>query len=734
MRQPRAALLPGTVPGIAARALTSLAAKGRTAMNRWAGRKMSAWGALAGMALLVVLAAAGPVRASASQAPAAQPEAVPVNAVMDASLAGVSQTASGQTAAAQPSASQTPASQTEAAKDTLPASLETALFRLPKGDPSGPVLAVLTLVSAPGWHAYAVGPAESGQSARASLTAGDVQAPALFPPGTPTPDLLEPDKNVLVYTGRTPIFVPLSEQGRSAASLTGEMRVFSCSETSCWPSTLAVALPLAGEDVAALPLAEAQPWWPLFLALRNAALASPLSACPEPSLLPGIRPSAASTAVDTAMDTGPAASSQAAPELTPRSFTPALEVSGLLKAAMLAFAAGFILNFMPCVLPVVSLKLSGLLAISGEAGRQERRRILREHNFFFALGIVVYFLLLSLILGAFGLAWGEMFQSPALAIVVAVVLFALSLSLFGVFHLPVVDLKISSGTRGHTRRGAFLTGMLTTLLATPCSGPFLGGVLAWTLLQPQLVIMIVFATIGLGMATPYGILAIWPRLVRFLPRPGVWMQGLERAMAFILAATCLYFLALLPPGRILPTLAAFWATAVGATLLGRMHLAQSALRGLFLGLVALVVTAGGLTFALTFAPPAEAEWVAYTPEAFAERLGNDNLVLDFTADWCPTCKLLERTVLTPPRVTQWGTRHKAVFMKVDLTRQTPPAMALLRALGSQSIPVAAFFPAGRDAQAPLVLRDLFTAGQFEQAMDEAFGGPARTAAPQSAGE
>lgn len=709
MRQPRAVPWPGTVPGIAAMAMTSLAETGRPAARTWASRRRPACAGLllAVLALLGLLAAPGRGQAAEdSPQVAAQATAPPV---VEAAAAP---------AAAPPASDQ----------EVLPASLETALFRLPKGDPSGPVLAVLTLVSAPGWHAYAVGPAESGQSARASLAAGDVPAPALFPPGTPTPDVLEPDKTVLVYSGRTPVFVPLSEQGRSAPALTGEVRVFSCSDTSCWPSTLAVALPLAGQTGAALPLAETQPWWPLFLALRNAALASPLTACPEPSLPPGLRAQGSPAAQADAQDSRP----PSAPELSPRSFTPALEVGSLLKAAMLAFVAGFILNFMPCVLPVVSLKLSGLLAISGEEGRQERRRILREHNFFFALGIVLYFLILSLVLGAFGLAWGEMFQSPALAIVVAVVLFALSLSLFGVFHLPVVDLKISSGTRGHTRRGAFLTGMLTTLLATPCSGPFLGGVLAWTLLQPQHVIMTVFAAIGLGMAAPYAILAIWPRLVRFLPRPGVWMQSLERAMAFILAATCLYFLALLPPGRILPTLAAFWTTALGATLLGRMHLAQNALRGMFLGLAALVLAGGGLAFALTYAPPADAEWVAYTPETFAERLGKDNLVLDFTADWCPTCKLLERTVLTPSRVAQWGTRHKAVFMKVDLSRQTPPAMALLRALGSQSIPVAAFFPAGPGAHAPLVLRDLFTAGQFEQAMDEAFGSPAKPPEPHPA--
>ena len=601
------------------------------------------------------------------------------------------------------------------------------LFRLPKGDPSGQVLAVLTLTSAPGWHAYAVGAAETGQSASASLRLGDAPATAFFPPGTPTPDPLDPDKNVLVYEGKTPIFVPIPEALQDRPALSGIVRVFSCSETSCWPSMLAVDAPLAGRNPADLPPAENTPWWPLFSALRNAALATPQSTCPEPARPPGLHrePAAAVTAAGPGEGQTPEI-----PELSPRPFTPALEVSNLLKAALLAFVAGLILNFMPCVLPVVSLKLSGLLALSGEEGRLERRRILREHNFFFALGIVLYFLCLSVILGAFGLAWGEMFQSAALAIVATVVLFALGLSLFGVFHLPVVDLRITSGGRGHTRRGAFLTGMLTTLLATPCSGPFLGGVLAWTLLQPLPVVMTVFAAIGLGMASPYGVLAIWPRLVRFLPRPGAWMQTLEKGMAFLLVGTCLYFLAILPTNRILPTLAAIWATGLGAFIFGRgANLSHGPVRRLGSTLAALAVAGGGLAFALTYAPPAEGQWIAYTPEAFSERLGKDNLVLDFTADWCPTCKLLERTVLTPPRLTEWERRHKVVFMKVDLTRQTPPAMALLRALGSQSIPVAAFFPAGEAAKKPIVLRDLFTANQFEQALIEAFGPPAATALP-----
>lgn len=620
-----------------------------------------------------------------------------------ACLLGLAPTARSQATAAQPSPAQ--------AADDAPISLDTQLFTLPSGDPSGRLLAVLRLTPAPGWHAYSADSAEAGQPASASLSAGSARVPALFPPGSPRPDAFEPDKTVLVYDAPTAIFVPLSEAESGAAALTGQVKVFSCSNVSCWPSSLSVNIPLAGQPRDSLPEAAATPWWPQFLALRQAeAAVAPARAVPRDVAALAPTPTKAAPG-QPAEDAG----------FAPRFFSPSLEVSGLLKAASLAFLAGFILNFMPCVLPVVSLKLSGLLAICGEDGRQERLRMLREHNFFFALGIVVYFLFLSTLLGAFGLAWGEMFQSSSLILVTAVVLFALSLSLFGVFHLPVVDLKVPAAGRGHTRRGAFLTGVLATLLATPCSGPFLGGVLAWTLLQPLPVITTVFTAIGLGMAAPYGVLAIWPSLARFLPRPGSWMTGLERGMGFVLAATCIYFLVLLPHRRLPMALIALWATGLGAYIFGKgANLSQTTLKRLSLRGLALGVAGVGLVLALVHTPPADPKWVDYSPQAFQERLGKENIVLDFTADWCPTCKFLERTVLTPARLADWSKRHNAVFMKVDLTSRNPETMDLLRGLGSQSIPMVAFFPTGKAAATPLVLRDLYTTNQFNNALREAF--------------
>jgi len=604
-----------------------------------------------------------------------------------------------------------------------PVSLDVHLYKLPRNDPSGPLLAVLELKPAPGWHAYSADSVDAGRPAAADLTAGNAPVPALFPPGEPRPDAFEPDKTVLVYDRPTPIYVPLTAAESGAPALTGQVRIFSCSDVSCWPSSLAVHLPLAGQPSDSLPPAATAPWWPQFVALRQNGGAIPKAPAPvDPAPAASEAPTVAQTPPPVA--TPPAQAGAGGPDtpaFAPRFFAPVLEVTGLAKAAALAFLAGLVLNFMPCVLPVVSLKLSGLLALSGEDGPRERRRILREHNAFFALGIVVYFLILSAVLGVFGLAWGEMFQSPALAIIVAVVLFALSLSLFGVFHLPVVDLKVPAGGRGHTRRGAFLTGVLATLLATPCSGPFLGGVLAWTVLQPLPVIMTVFATIGLGMAAPYGLLAAWPQLVRFLPRPGSWMTGLERGMAFLLAATCIYFLLLVPPPRLPSALLAVWAAGLGAYIYGRgANLCQSTARRLTIRGVALTVAGAGLALALFHTPGTAPQWLPYTPEAFEYQLGKKNLVVDFTADWCPTCKFLERTVLTPPRLADWAKRHDTEFIRVDLTNQNPRAMDFLRRLGSVSIPVVAFFPAGAAAGTPLVIRDLYTASQFTQALNEAF--------------
>ena len=565
-------------------------------------------------------------------------------------------------------------------------------------------VAVLWLTPAPGYKTYGNDPGETGLPTRvqAMLTPQGVPLPVLYPPGKPARDIFEADKTVNVYAGPTPVFILLPDPLPEGFGVDARVTLLACSDSSCWPLSLENSF--SSREVPDPPRADSRPWWPLLESLVNSGSGVVQATTGEPEPAPGEAPEKWS--------------------FTPRSPHPALEVDNILKALPLALLAGFLLNLMPCVLPVACLKLSGLLATCREGDANcDRFAVIREHNIYFALGVVLYFTALALILGLAGLAWGQLFQQPGLILGAAVVLFSMGLSLFGVFHLPVVDLKFTAHHGRSPKAQALVTGLLATLLATPCSGPFLGGVLAWTLMQPVPVVMAVFVGIGVGMASPYLALALRPELVRFVPRPGDWMIHLEKIAGFVIMATVLYFLSILPSGLLLPALAALLATAVACHVWGAWtNLNQSALTRWSIRAAALALTVAACIWALSPAAPKDAGWAAFSPAAFDKALGKEYLLLDFTADWCPTCKALEKTVLTPDKLAALRERYGFTAIRVDLTREDPAAMALLRALGSASIPVAALFPKGDGAQSPVVLRDIFTAAQLERAMDEAFGG------------
>ncbi|WP_243368374.1 protein-disulfide reductase DsbD family protein [Fundidesulfovibrio soli] len=564
-------------------------------------------------------------------------------------------------------------------------------------------VAVLWLTPAPGYKTYGNDPGETGLPTRvqAVATPQGVPLPVLYPPGKSARDLFEPDKTVNVYAGPTPVFILLPEPLPEGYGVDARVTLLACSDSSCWPLSLENSF--SSREAPNPPRADSRPWWPLLESLVNSGGGVVQATTGEPEAAPGEAPEQWS--------------------FTPRSPHPALEVDSILKAIPLALLAGFLLNLMPCVLPVACLKLSGLLATCREGEQNcDRHAVIREHNIYFALGVVLYFTGLALILGLAGLAWGQLFQHPGLILGAAVVLFSMGLSLFGVFHLPVVDLKFASHHGRSPKAQALVTGLLATLLATPCSGPFLGGVLAWTLMQPVPVVMAVFIGIGVGMASPYLALALRPELVRFVPRPGDWMTRLEKIAGFVIMATVLYFLSILPAGLLLPALAALLATAVACHVWGAWtSLNQSALTRWSIRAVALAFAVAACVWALSPPAPKDAGWAAFSPAAFDKALGKEYLLLDFTADWCPTCKALEKTVLTPDKLASLRARYGFTAMRVDLTREDPAAMALLRALGSASIPVAALFPKGEGARSPVVLRDIFTASQLERAMGEAFG-------------
>jgi thiol:disulfide interchange protein DsbD len=404
--------------------------------------------------------------------------------------------------------------------------------------------------------------------------------------------------------------------------------------------------------------------------------------------------------------------------LQPQYFSPALEVERLGSALFLGLIAGILLNLMPCVLPVVSLKFSALMAVTAMTDKQAQAKAFRLYCLVFAAGVMAWFLVLAVLVGCAGLAWGEMFQNPFVITALALLLFLLGLSLFGVFSLPVFDLKVSSPSHPHWQ--AFAGGMLATLLATPCSGPMLGGVLGWALRQPLPVLTLCIVSVGIGMSLPYGVLAFFPRLVHLLPRPGNWTRRLEQLLGFFLMGSVAYLVSLLPAEWVPAFLMNMFAIAFAAWLWGQIgHLGASTLRRCIARVLAALIVALALWWG-KISLQTDVAWEPFDPVVFSEILGKDPLLVEFTADWCPSCKALEHTTLNETRMARLRERYKMRTIRVDMTRDAEIGKELLKSLGSGSIPVLALFPKGEASKKPLVLRDIITPSQLKEALSDMF--------------
>ncbi|SKA87328.1 thiol:disulfide interchange protein DsbD [Paucidesulfovibrio gracilis DSM 16080] len=586
-----------------------------------------------------------------------------------------------------------------------------ATYALSTADEStGPAhLIVLTLTPKDGWYAYAgdhPGPVGRPPQITAQTLPENTSLVPYLPPGQDKPDPFDSQRTMRVYPGSTPLFLPLPGGTDSVDRVQIRLRLSLCQDTKCRETVVNMVYPMEKLDGATLPQAQEQPWWPQYEAARQLGPQRPNQTTTMPVFAP-----------PTDQTASPIRESDATRwNLSPRSAAPTLEVGGLITALALGLLAGLILNFMPCVLPVVSLKLSGLLA-GGSLEETDKRRAFREHNIYFSLGVLSWFAFLAALLAATGMAWGEIFQSPLLVTILSAVVLALALSLFGVFTLPVVDLKLDTKT-SRPEAQAFFTGVLATLLATPCSGPFLGGVLGWALWRPVYEVMLVFLCVGLGMSLPYLTMALFPGLSRHFPRPGAWTGYVERGAGFFLLATVAYLVNILPEEALTGALVLLWCTALASWLWGLGGPAASRSKRLWVRLSALLLAVVAVAW-LAIPRPTTQSWVEFHPDDLQKRLGRELIVADFTADWCPTCKFLEQTVLVDQQLQRWAEEFNATFVRVDLTEDDPEAEALLRALNSRSIPLLAIFPQGEHANSPIVLRDIFTTRGIDAALKQA---------------
>ena len=403
----------------------------------------------------------------------------------------------------------------------------------------------------------------------------------------------------------------------------------------------------------------------------------------------------------------------------------------LLAVLGLALLGGLILNLMPCVLPVLSIKL---LSVVSHGGRD--RGAVRVSFLASAAGIVFSFLVLAgvaVALKAAGMAagWGIQFQQPLFLSAMALVVTLFALNLLGLFEIPLPawlgDLATAGGQgEAHGLAGHFATGAFATLLATPCTAPFLGTAVGFALAGGALDILLVFATLGLGLALPYLLVAALPGLATRLPRPGRWMVVLRRILGLFLAGTAVWLLSVLA-GQVGGTA----ALLVGALLvaLGLIFLLGRGWRGTAragavaaLALAAFVVPAG---FAATVAPPSTADdtgqWRAFD-QAEIDRLIADGKVVfvDVTADWCITCLYNKTGVMEQGEVAARLGNGAVVTMRRDWTRPSDEIAAYLAGFGRYGIPFNAVYGPGAPQGAPLP--EILTSDSVLEALDQAAGG------------
>lgn len=417
------------------------------------------------------------------------------------------------------------------------------------------------------------------------------------------------------------------------------------------------------------------------------------------------------------------------------------DTSGLLGNLFMAFIGGLILNVMPCVLPVLTLKLYSLVEQTDITAAEQRTA-----GTAYTGGILASFWLLAgsivALRSAFGIQvdWGFQFQYPPYVAALAAIVFAFGLSLFGVFEIPAFGAGAASEqTAKEGVLGYFMTGVFATLLATPCSAPFLGTAAAFAFGAPTWVLFAIFTMVGLGLAFPFLVIAFVPAAYRFLPKPGAWMEAFKELLGFSLIATTIWLVSVLMSqigtDRTVGYMAFLTVLAIGCWIFGRWGgVAASGTDQIRALAMALVVTlTGGWYFVdLAYADvencdtgevATDLSWDEDIPwQPFSEKrlaaLEGSPVFIDFTADWCVSCKVNEKTVLAARSVKNAMKDKGFVPLKADWTRPDPEITKWLHKYGRAGVPFYLVIPADPSAD-PIPLPEVITPSIVINALEEA---------------
>lgn len=573
--------------------------------------------------------------------------------------------------------------------------------------PGSTVNLVVTAEPAKGWHVYALAEQDPGGLGNkptlivltnsSGLTQGRTQADLKPVAGEPiTPDAPVPYYYTKPVTWTTPITIP-KDAKPGAYPVEGLIGYQTCSDSGCdrptatkFAATITVGSALGKSD-APLSFADAK-----YGEAAKEATKRPVQA------------------------------QQATVE-------PVERLASLPWIILLSLGGGFILNFMPCVLPVIGLKI---LSFAEQAGRS--RGQIFALNVWYSLGMISVFMVLaalasgaSLGLRQDNLGWGEQFSSTTFNVVMVSVVFVMALSFLGVWEIPIPGFVGSGAATEVAARsgaiGAFAKGVLTTVLATPCSGPLLGAVFGYTLNETPPVIFTIFGSIGLGMAAPYLLIGAFPSLIAWLPKPGAWMNTFKEAMGFLMLGTIVYFFSFMNRDYLVPTFALMVGLWAGCWWIGRTSLVETFGRKARAWTQGAAVAAAVGAFAFTYLVPHASliPWKSFSQAELAKLSGEGKtVVVDFTADWCPNCKYNLKFAIETKGVLQQLEKNNVVPLLADWTDGSAEIKRMLESLASNSIPVFAVFPAGQPDK-PIVLHGILTEQKVLDAIEQA--GPSKSA-------
>lgn len=596
-----------------------------------------------------------------------------------------------------------------------------------------PAILVVTATVESGYKTYSItqppgGPVQTKINFDASVqyTIGEFQAiekPKIHP---------EPVfGNLLVeeHTGSVSWYAPLSlEPGVVSDSLGIKGRVFAqaCNKTGCLPPKNHPFVARLGTSPVQLP--KVKPLDPAKLALATSN-PTPQNEVPAVNSTPEVVTESNDTPAGIVAHSAPPMGGEPRAsydigQLTPQSKDSSPSSLPLMIGA--AVLAGFILNFMPCVLPVIGLKLLSFL----EQGGKNPRRVLML-NVWYSLGILSVFwalagitIVLRLWFGqSFG--WGQQYSYDGFNIALISIVFVMALSFLGVWDIPIPGFAGSRNAQEMASRegalGAFIKGTITTLLATPCSGPFLGTAVGFALGSAPEITFTIFTFMGLGMAAPYLFIGFQPNLIRFLPKPGAWMDTFKQLMGFVLIGTVLWLLSPVDAHLLMPTLMLLAGLSAACWWIGRTPGYSERREKLKAwGQSAFFAAVVGW---LAFAMPQVTDPLSWRRFTMAQFIGdvnaNKTVLVEFTAEWCATCKILKAANLDQSKTKAVVTNNNVVVYEVDIDRISAEEREFFTKMQpSGGVPLVAVFPAGKK-YTPFSFGNGYTQSQILEALKEA---------------